>query len=261
MSELLASEPELGTTENATETAAQPEVLLRSVSVVVPMFNETECLPHLLRQLDELASRNRDALEFEFVFVDDGSTDGTRELLEDAFAERPSVRIISHERNRGIAAAIQTGIRAAAHETVASIDADGSYDLALLDEMIPLLTDGVDMVTASPYHPAGGVENVPRWRLWISKRASAVYRSTMNQKLHCCTSCFRVYRRSAALELPLENEGFVGVAEMAWRLDRQGAIILEHPAVLRTRVAGHSKMKVARATLRHLRFIRKTMFA
>ena len=169
-------------------------------------------------------------------------------------------RIIAHEQNRGIAAAIQTGIRAASYETVASIDADGSYDLGLLEEMIPLLTDDVDLVTASPYHPAGGVENVPAWRLWISQRASAIYRSLMLQKLHCCTSCFRVYRRSKVARLPLENEGFVGVAEMAWRIDRQGSKIVEHPAILRTRHAGHSKMKVIRATLRHLLLIGKIIF-
>lgn len=241
-------------------TAVQPAlVAVRPVSVVIPLHNETECLPRLLEQLDELASHNRGVYEFEFLFVDDGSTDGTRQMLEEVLVDRDSCRVLDHEENRGIAAAIQTGIRAALCETVASIDADGSYDLKQLETMIPMLRDDVDMVTASPYHPMGAVQNVPGWRLWISKRASACYRAVMTHKLHCSTSCFRVYRRSRVADLSLRHEGFVGVAELAWRLDRGGSRIVEHPAVLQSRVAGRSKMRVARATLQHLNFLSKAM--
>ena len=255
MSELLLSEANFLESQNSDQRPKSTSVELRLVSVVVPLYNEEACLPHLLEQLKQLSLRNSESVDFEYVFVDDGSVDDTREYLEAALPQHPSSRVVVHDQNRGIAAAIQSGIKAASHETVVSIDADGSYDLCFLDAMIPMLEDGVDMVTASPYHPAGSVENVPEWRLWISRRASTIYRATMLQKLHCCTSCFRVYRRSKVANLELDNEGFVGVAELAWRLDRQGSKIVEHPAVLRSRVAGKSKMKVLRATFKHLGFL------
>ena len=80
--------------------------------------------------------------------------------------------------------------------------------------MIPLLTDDVDVVTASPYHPRGQVKNVPRWRLFLSKGLSRLYRLVLRQKLHTYTSCFRVYRRQAAVGIAVERGGFFGVTEM-----------------------------------------------
>ena len=253
-------QPELLQGEEVTAFRESPEAAdavfdRRFVSVVVPIYNERDCLSHLLTNLKTLAEECIDLYEFEFVLVDDGSNDGTSEILLETVAQKRQFRIIFHKENLGIAAAIHNGILASSHETVVSIDADGSYDPQLMKSMIPLLDKDVDLVTASPYHPDGMVENVKAWRLWISRCASVVYRSLMRQKLYCCTSCYRVYRRSKVVDLQPNNTGFVGVAELLWRLDRRGSRIVEYPAVLSTRVAGASKMKVARATLKHLRFI------
>lgn len=225
------------------------------VSVVVPLFNEADCVTPLMTMLVDLDAELADLCEFEFLLVDDGSTDGTAALLEEAIMGRPNFRVIMHGRNRGIAAAIHTGVVRASSELVASIDADGSYDAVLLRQMLPLLTPEIDMVTASPYHPNGEVENVPQWRLWLSRRASGLYRLALKQKLHCYTSCFRLYRRSKIVDLEPENAGYVGVAELVWRLDRQGSHIVECPAKLRTRVAGQSKMRIFRASMRHLHLV------
>ena len=118
--------------------------------------------------------------------------------------------------------------------------------------MIPLLTEGVDLVTASPYHSLGGVRNVSAWRLSLSKSASAFYRLVLRQKLATYTSCFRVYRRSAILALPLREPGFLGITELLGRLDLSGGRILEYPTVLEVRVLGRSKMKVVRTIFGHL---------
>ena len=170
---------------------------------------------------------------------------------------RGNYRIVRHVRNRGIAAAIQTGIRAASHEIVVSMDCDGSYDPLLIAELIPKLTPGVDLVTASPYHVDGRVENVPLWRLRLSRLASRLYGIACRHKLSCYTSCFRVYRRSAVADIELENERFVGVAELLWKVLDRGGQVAEHPAMLRSRVAGQSKMRVVRASLGHLWLIGK----
>jgi glycosyltransferase involved in cell wall biosynthesis len=225
------------------------------VSVVVPMYNERECVGSLLTRLDEVTREMASVYEFEFVLVDDGSTDGTVELLQAALAGRQGFRIVRHEKNQGIGAAIQTGLRESRHEIVASIDSDGSYDPALIAELAPLLRPGVDLVTASPYHSAGHVENVPAWRLAISRLASRLYGVACGERLSCYTSCFRIYRRATTAPIVVENLGFVGVAELLCRVLENGGVVVEHPAVLRGRMAGHSKMRVVRASLGHFYLI------
>src|SRR5262245_44060501 len=118
------------TTHSVRTTAADAEGLYPQlrVSVVVPMFNERECVDQLCASLEKLERELAPQFEFEFVLVDDGSSDGTAELLESALVGRANYRIVRHGANRGIAAAIQTGLREAQHETVVSMDSDGSYD-------------------------------------------------------------------------------------------------------------------------------------
>jgi dolichol-phosphate mannosyltransferase len=230
------------------------------VSVVVPMFNEREVVPSLVASLDKLDRDFAGRYDFEFILVDDGSRDETVALLAAATAGRPNCRIVRHGANRGIGAAIQTGLRAASHDIVASMDCDGSYDPALLGELIPLLGPGVDLVTASPYHVAGAVENVPLWRLRLSRLASQLYGIVCWHKLSCYTSCFRVYRKSTVAPIELANEGFVGVAELLCAVLHRGGGVVEHPAMLRSRIAGVSKMRVFRASLGHLKLMSRMAF-
>lgn len=226
-----------------------------AVSVVVPLFNERECVDSLAASLAQVERKLGERYDLEFLLIDDGSADGTPALLNAAIGDNPRYRVVGHGRNRGIAAAIATGIAAASHEVVVSLDCDGSYDPLLMGELIPLLTPDVDLVTASPYHPAGSVDNVPLWRLRLSRLASQLYGLACRHKLTCYTSCFRVYRRSAVVDVQLDNERFVGVAELLCKVLQQGGRVVEHPARLRSRVAGHSKMRVVRASLGHLKLI------
>ena len=121
--------------------------------------------------------------------------------------------------------------------------------------MIPLLTEKVDMVTASPYHEKGGVRNIPEWRLFLSKGASFLYRRALKSKLNTYTSCFRVYRRASVVDLSVREKGFLGVAELLGRLDLNGGKIVEYPTVLEVRLFGFSKMKTARTIFGHLKLL------
>jgi hypothetical protein len=228
---------------------------LLPVSVVIPCYNEKAVLPYLSNTLRQVADKLSSHYSLRFIFVDDGSTDGSGSTLEEVFGSRPDSTLIRHASNQGVSAAILTGIRGADTEIVCSIDCDCTYDPHELGAMIPLLREGVDLVTASPYHRLGGVRNVPGWRLALSRSASTSYRLVLHHKLQTYTSCFRVYRRSTILSLPLREPGYLGITELLGLLDLRGGTIVEHPTVLEARLLGHSKMKVLRNIFGHLRLL------
>ena len=224
----------------------------QAISVVIPCFNEAEGISRLAKELLAWKARVDEQYRIDWILVDDGSTDGTLECLHRAFADWDNITILRHEINRGITAAVLTGIRAARTEIVCCLDSDCSYAPEELCGMIPRLDDSVAVVTASPYHPLGRVEDVPAWRLGLSRAASFLYRCVIRQKLHTYTSCCRVYRRSAVVDVPVRQTGFVGMVEIVARLDQQGHRIVEHPAVLRVRKLGRSKVKLIRTIISHL---------
>jgi polysaccharide deacetylase family protein (PEP-CTERM system associated) len=223
-----------------------------AITVVVPCYNEELLVPHLKNTLDEVRTSLADQYDATFLLVDDGSKDKTWEKMQAAFGKRPGYQLARHDVNQGIAAAVMTGIKLSHTEIVCSMDSDCSYDPLKLAEMIPLLTPGVDLVTASPYHPAGAVRNVPAWRLTLSKGCAWAYRRVMKTKLYTFTSCFRVYRRSTVAALQLRHNRYLGIAELVGRLDLAGKAIVEFPAILECRTFGRSKMKTFRTVLGHI---------
>lgn len=238
------------------ETITNYELRNANVSIVIPCYNEADALPYLANTLRSVeASLIEDGYQPNLVFVDDKSTDGTLDLLNEIFGHKKNVEILKHKTNRGVAAGIMTGIRAAKTEIVCSMDCDCTYDPHELLNMLPLLSENVDMVTASPYHKDGGVRNVPGWRLFLSRGASFLYRRVLRSKLDTYTSCFRVYRRSSIVGMQLTESGFLGVAEMLGKLDLNGGKIIEFPAVLEVRLFGASKMKTAKTVLGHLKLL------
>jgi hypothetical protein len=223
----------------------------REATLVVPMFNEEMNIRYLYRTLKGFRTRLARRYRLFLVLVDDSSTDDTWALLNEHFGPLPDTVLIRHEHNRGVAAAILTGVRAAPTEVVCSIDCDCSYDPEDLGSMLPLIEQG-DLVTASPYHPDGQVMNVPSWRLFLSKTLSKMYSAILGERFYTYTSCCRVYRKSALQGLELSNEGFLGVAETLIELKRRGGRVIEYPATLESRLFGESKMKVVRTIGRHL---------
>jgi hypothetical protein len=260
--DLLGNEPELVQVRTRpievspvrTLVAAEKDVRV-PLTVVIPCFNEERVLPYLANTLDELAAELGAVYRVRFLLVDDASTDGTWAAMLRIFGEREGFDLTRHPENRGVAAAILTGIRQAETEIVCSIDCDCSYDPQQLTSMIPLLVDGVDLVTASPYHALGSALNVPDYRLVLSRNLSRLYRLVLHHQFATYTSCFRVYRRSAVAELELRHGGFLGVAELLGELDLRGAKLVECPAVLESRMLGRSKMNTLATIVGHLRLL------
>lgn len=230
----------------------------KPVSVVIPCFNEEQGigqLPAVLRDLEALSPQ----YHWKFIVVDDASTDATPELAQKLFGDWPNCSILRHHRNLGITGAILSGTTHADTEIVCSIDSDCTYDPRDLGQMVPLIEAGNDMITASPYHPDGGVAGVPAWRLVLSRAASMLYRAAFRAHVYTFTACFRAYRRDAVLRLEIENNSFGGLAEMLIRLLIDGGRIGELPTTLRVRRFGQSKMKVLRTIGAHLSLLRQLM--
>ena len=229
------------------------------ITIVVPCFNEEANLLHLRNTLRSVRQSLAENYQVHLILVDDRSTDHTWQSLQRLFGAEPDCRLLRQSRNLGVAATIMAGLRSSQTEIVCSVDCDGTYDPHQIEHLLPLLTEGVDLVTASPYHPLGRVFNVPVWRLALSRTASALYRLVLRNKLHTYTSCFRLYRRSAVHNLEITEGGFLGITELIGKLDQRGSVIIECPAVLEGRVLGESKMNVFPAALGHLCLLARLM--
>ena len=239
---------------------ADTETGLIDLSIVIPCYNETQSVDHLAQTLRTFRAENSERFRIQFVLVDDGSSDDTHTLLCDHFSSLEDALILQHPENRGVAAAIMTGLKAARYELVCSIDSDCTYHPDQIAGLLGDLDADTSMVTASPYHPQGSVRNVPDWRIQLSRVASAMYRCILGTPLYCYTSCFRIYRKSEVAETPLDDGGFTGIAELIWQLERQGKKVVESPAILDVRKFGQSKCRTFSVILRHLRLMTKIAF-
>ena len=234
------------------QTESSPKDGRLSFTLIVPLYNEEKIISGLSGRLREAERALAADYSVSILLVDDHSRDETFPLAQRMAESLENARTVRHDVNQGVAGAIATGLREARTEIAASMDADGTYDVTELAAMLPMLGRSVDLVTASPYHPEGGVDGVSPFRLLLSRCASVMYRRIFRQKLHTYTSCFRVYRRSAFKDLKLRFTGFAGIAEMAAWIDQRGGAIVEHPARLGVRRAGRSHLRLVPAIAQHL---------
>lgn len=229
------------------------------VSIVIPVFNEEAGVPQLRQRLANMRAAWDPSIDLEFVFVDDGSSDRTQALLCELFANDPHVRALAHERNRGIGAAFRTGFSDCQGSIVCTIDADCSYGPENLQKLVTVIKAGRgDIAVASPYHPDGTVEGVPRWRLILSRGCSALYGLIAPVRLYTYTSVFRAYRREVIRTVQCEEDGFVSASEILIRAAEAGYRIVEIPMTLHARRIGQTKMKIVRTIRGHLRLLART---
>jgi dolichol-phosphate mannosyltransferase len=226
------------------------------LSIVIPCYNEAVNVPKIQAEFLPVATELAKTRSLEVVFVDDGSTDGTWQALVDTFGNDPhvAVKFEKHQVNRGLGAAIRTGFAAACGEVIVTTDSDGTYSFSKVPELLSSLTPDIDIVTASPYHPAGGVEGVPAYRLVLSRGSSAIYRLLVSWRVHTYTCLFRAYRRQVVEHITFESDGFLAGTELLVKAMLTGYRVAEYPAVLYRRVFGTSKAKLMRTILAHLRF-------
>jgi dolichol-phosphate mannosyltransferase len=228
------------------------------LSIIIPCYNEVENIPKIQREFFPMARELAKTHSLEVIFVDDGSSDETWQTLIDNFgaSSEPeiTVRFERHEVNRGLGAALRTGFVAARGEIIVTTDSDGTYHFSEIPSLLSYLTPGIDMVTASPYHPQGDVVGVPAHRLILSRGSSTIYRLLVDWQLHTYTCLFRAYRRKVIEDVSFESDGYLAGTELMVKGMLMGYRVAEYPAVLHTRVLGVSKAKLVRTILAHLIF-------
>ncbi|MDW8068671.1 MAG: glycosyltransferase family 2 protein [Anaerolineae bacterium] len=228
------------------------------LSIVIPCYNEIENIAKMRAELLPVVAELARTHSLEVIFVDDGSTDGTWQALVETFGgyggAQLAFRFERHPVNRGLGAAIRTGFAASSGKVIITTDSDGTYPFSEIPALLSCLTHGVDIVTASPYHPAGGIKGVPMYRLILSRGSSILYRLLVNWQIHTYTALFRAYRREVIERVSFQSNGFLAGTEILVKAMLMGYHVAEHPAVLYSRAFGTSKAKLIRTILAHLGF-------
>ncbi len=235
------------------------------LSLVVPAYNEAEGVHQTADAMRSLLAQLSKSHDIEVVFVNDGSKDDTASLLQDEFKDDARVRVVSHETNKGLGAAIRTGLQQANGDVIVTTDFDGTYPLDTIPQMLArMAADDCDICTASPYHPNGRVEGVPGYRLIFSFGASLLYRILVSWRIHTWTALFRAYRRRVVETVTFESNDFLAGTELLVKAIQAGFRVTEFPTTLHVRTFGQSSIKIARVTRSHLKFqwrlLRQSLF-
>jgi dolichol-phosphate mannosyltransferase len=227
---------------------------LMDLSIVIPMYNESENVRNTLSQVEKALTSYRG--RFEIIAVDDGSRDDTRKVLNEIASQNGHIRVVSYSKNTGRGMALRKGFKASKGEIVVSIDADLSYDPSYILDLVETLKkeEETDVILASPYMPGGGVRDVPFIRLWISRLGNRVLRFAMPNRIYTSTGIFRAYRRKVLESLELESDGKEIHLEILSKVIALGYRIKEVPAILTSRKKGKSKFKFRKTALSHLVF-------
>jgi dolichol-phosphate mannosyltransferase len=212
--------------------------------VIVPTYNEIESLELIVGRLRQAVPAA------DLLIVDDASPDGTGELADRLAAGDQRVRVLHRAGKDGLGRAYLAGFASAIEEGytyAVEIDADGSHDPAELPAMLGLAEAGADLVIGSRWVPGGAVRNWPRLRQAISRAGNAYSRWVLRSGIRDITAGFRVYRVTALEDIEfadVSSQGYCFQVELAWRLERSGHRIQEHPITFVERATGRSKMHV-----------------
>jgi glycosyltransferase involved in cell wall biosynthesis len=224
------------------------------LSIVIPMFNEADNVETTLYRIEEALTSFQG--DYEIIVVNDGSLDNTLEILNRLAEQDERLKVVSHTKNIGRGMALRRGFQESKGEFIVSIDADLSYGPHYIMELIKALENDqdVDLVLASPYMPGGSVQNVPFFRLWISKLGNKILRFAMPNRVYTSTGIFRAYRRKILDSLELESDGKEIHLEILSKVMALGYRAKEIPAILSSRKKGRSKFKFKKTAVSHLAF-------
>jgi glycosyltransferase involved in cell wall biosynthesis len=191
------------------------------LTVVIPVYNEVHTLLHLIDRVQEVA------VEKDLILVDDCSTDGTRELLQQT-AFPANVRVLYHERNQGKGAALRTGFGAATGDVVLIQDADLEYDPQEYPKLLkPILEGRADVVFGSRF--AGGETHrvLYFWHFMGNKFLTLCSNAFTNLNLTDMETCYKVFRREVLQRITVEEQRFGFEPEITAKIAKLNVRIYE----------------------------------
>lgn len=206
------------------------------LSVVIPALNEREALPELIEEIARACEEL--GVGWEAIIVDDGSTDGTTELVEELAGERPELRAVRLRRNFGKSAALAAGFGKATGETIVTIDGDGQDDPADIPALLAELESGQDLVSGWKRDRQDPASRRLASRIfnWFTTKMTGVAMHDMN-----CG--FKAYRGECARSLEVYGELHRFLPVLA---DQQGWRVTEIPVNHRPRRFGSSRFGLER---------------
>jgi glycosyltransferase involved in cell wall biosynthesis len=201
-----------------------PPSKLRKLSVVVPVFNERNTLVEIVRRMR--AVELPDSIEREIIVVDDGSDDGTRDVLKQLGDS--TVRVVLHPQNRGKGAAVRTGFRHATGDYVLVQDADLEYDPEDWPRLLaPVLSGKARVVYGSRF--TGERRNM-LFLHWVGNRVLSLVTNVLyNTTLSDMETCYKLIDRALLEEIVLQADRFEIEPEVTAKILKRGVRIYEVP--------------------------------
>lgn len=193
------------------------------LSVIMPVFNEEPTIETIIQRVEAVG------LADEIVIVDDGSTDGTRELLKDLSNKKEHIRLILHDKNQGKGAAVRTGINVARGEYLLIQDADLEYDPRDYTSLLKPVEEGIaDVVYGSRF--LGAPRRVTMfWHMIANKLLTLMTNLLYNSILTDMETGYKLFRREVIQDIPLKSKRFEFEPEITAKLLKRKVRIFEVP--------------------------------
>jgi glycosyltransferase involved in cell wall biosynthesis len=193
------------------------------ISVVMPVYNEVGTIKEIVSRVQAVA------LDKEIIIVDDCSTDGTREHLEEIVQTQENVTVLYHEHNRGKGAALRTGFGVVSGDVVVIQDADLEYDPREYPTLLEPIVDGrADIVYGSRF--LGGPHRVLfYWHYLGNKFLTLLSNALTNLNLTDMETCYKVFRREVLSDIQLKSNRFGFEPEFTAKIAKKGFRIYETP--------------------------------